>query len=243
MGTSSLAECDVVILCGGRGTRLGALTTTTPKPLLPVGGKTPFLVRRMLALRQEGVTRIILSTHVFSEQFDALQREYRDGLPQIHIVREPEPLGTGGGLRFALSAVQTPYCLAMNGDSWVEQPLTPVLEAHHQHGRAFTMTVVDAAQVEGNSRQKGLVRVGAQREVLGFSTGDATSGWVNAGLYAITTSRLAQWPTTAYDLERQFLRLVPPSQSYAFPCAGRLIDIGTPDVYARGAELLTTLPA
>ena len=238
---SPVAETDAIILCGGRGTRLGDVTAKTPKPLLPVG-ESPFLLRRLLALRDEGVRRIILSTHVFAEQFDAFQREYADLFPELTIIREPEPLGTGGALRFAASAVRSPLCVAMNGDSWVEQPLAPLLTAHLARGRAFTMTVIRADRVEGDTRQKGLVMLGPHQEILGFSTGTATSGWINAGLYVINTALLTQWPRDSYDVERRFLALVPSSERYAFRSDGRLVDIGTPDVYARGETVLASLP-
>jgi len=58
-GEESEVIRQAVILCGGRGTRLGALTVDTPKPLLDVGGG-PFLDRLLFELGRHGVRRILL---------------------------------------------------------------------------------------------------------------------------------------------------------------------------------------
>ena len=233
-----LESIDVVVLCGGRGTRLGALTVETPKPLLPVRGR-PFLLHRLLALRQEGCARFVLAAHYLAEQFRDFARRYAAMLPDVTVVEESEPLGTGGALQYAVSQVRSPVFVAVNGDSWGLQPVAPVLGEHERKHAVFTMVVVRAPRVEGGARAKGLVATGPGDEITGFSTPDATGkGWVNAGCYVLNKDLVLGWPPGRYDLERNFMTLVPPGRGYVFRSAGSLLDIGTPDCYARAEALL-----
>ena len=231
MPVSSPATTDVVVLCGGRGTRLGPLTTHTPKPLLSVNGE-PFLLRRLRALRAEGFQRILLAVHYLAPQFHAFARACVGEFPNLAVVEEPIPLGTGGALRHVIRHVQSPVCVVLNGDSWGTQAVTPVLEAHARRGARFTMVVVRAEQVEGNVRRKGMVMLGAEGAIQGFATGDANGPqWVNAGVYVLDRALIQGWPEGSYDLEQQFLSLVPRGSGWAFLSDEPLLDIGTPDCY------------
>lgn len=229
---------DVVVLCGGRGTRLGALTTSIPKPLLPVRGR-PFLLHRLLALQQEGCARFVLAAQYLAEQFRDFARKYASELPDITVIEEPEPLGTGGALRYAAPHVRSRAFAVLNGDSWVAQPLTPVLAAHARTEALFTMVVVRADRVEGGARAKGVVVAGTDDIITGFSTPrSAEEGWVNAGCYVLNKDLVLGWPQTRYDLEREFMALVPTGRGCMFRSSGVLLDIGTPDCYARAEATL-----
>ena len=224
---------DAIVLCGGPGTRLGALTAATPKPLLPVGG-SPFLLRRLMAMRREGVGRIILAVQYLASRFHEFLRDYADCLPNVTLVEEHSPVGTGGALRHAATHVESTRCVALNGDSWIAQPLAPVITQHVQTGGTFTMVVVQASRVEGGVRHKGLVSLGPRDAMLGFTTGDGTDdGWVNAGCYVLNTDLALGWPEGRYDLESRVLSLVPAGQGYTFRSNESLLDIGTPDCYER----------
>jgi dTDP-glucose pyrophosphorylase/DNA-binding MarR family transcriptional regulator len=232
------AATDVVILCGGRGTRLGHLTQSIPKPLLPIGGK-PFLLRLMLHLREEGFGRFILAAHYLADQFQDFLLKYRSELPEVKLVIEPEPLGTGGALRHATDHVKSHTFVAINGDSWVTQPLAPVLLAHGQAGRIFTVVAVGARQVEGGANQKGVWRLGPEGQVAGFATqGSTHRGWVNAGVYLLDRTMVSAWPVGRYGLEDNLTTLLKGRRAGVFCSSGRLVDIGTPEVYHRSVKLL-----
>lgn len=223
---------DVVILCGGRGTRLGALSASRPKPLLPVGGR-PFLLHILQRLKAEGFARVILAAHYLAEQFEAFVRAHRDLGVELELLVEPEPLGTGGALRHAASAVRSPVFVALNGDSWGFGPVAPLLREHGRGERRLTMVVVRAGRMEGGARNKGVVSLGTRGEILGFETSDAApEQWVNAGCYVLDRAMVQAWPEGSYDLEQRFLSLVPPGAGSAWRSEGSLLDIGTPDCYA-----------
>jgi DNA-binding MarR family transcriptional regulator len=116
LGRPTPAFVDVVILCGGRGTRLAPLTSRTPKPLLPVAGE-PFLLHLLLRLKEEGFRRFMLAAHYLPEQFEAFVERHRDPFPGLRLVVEPKPLGTGGALRHAADHVESTHFLLL-GSPW-----------------------------------------------------------------------------------------------------------------------------
>jgi len=233
------AATDVVVLCGGRGTRLGALSLKTPKPLLPIGGK-PFLLHRLLRLKAEGFTRIILVAHHLADQFEAFVRDaVEGGISGLELIVEPAPLGTGGALRYAAERVRSSTFVALNGDSWFPQPLAAVLREHEGARRRFTAVVVPASQVQGGAFNKGTWEVGLDGAVKGFATSQlASAGWVNAGMYVIDRALACAWPSAPYSLEDNFTRLLAGKTSGVFCSKVPLLDIGTPQCYVLAEQLL-----
>lgn len=229
---------DVIILCGGRGTRLGTLTTATPKPLLPVG-ESPFLLHLLRRLQQEGFSRFILATQYLSEQFQAFIADAAAAIPNLELVVEPEPLGTGGALRYAAERVRSGTFVALNGDTWVTQPILPVLQQHSREAREGTLVAVRASHVEGRALNKGVWDVGPQGEVRGFRTqAEVPDGWVNAGLYVLSRELVLSWPMGAYSLEANLQTLLSHRRARVFCSEARLLDIGTPECYAEAARTL-----
>lgn len=118
-----LAATPVVILAGGRGTRLSAVVADRPKVLAPVAGK-PFLHWLLRDLERQGARRIVLSLGYLADQVEAFLRDFPPGALTVATAAEPEPLGTGGGLKLAARqlALKGPLCV-LNGDTWIEEGL------------------------------------------------------------------------------------------------------------------------
>jgi NDP-sugar pyrophosphorylase family protein len=94
------SDVKVALLCGGLGTRLGALTGGLPKPMIAVGGR-PYLERVVQAFAEGGLRRFVLLTGYRAE---VIEEHFGDGTRfgvEIEYSRESEPLGTGGALREA----------------------------------------------------------------------------------------------------------------------------------------------
>src|SRR2546426_1458133 len=116
-----LEQLTAAILVGGLGTRLRAVVADRQKVLAPVAGR-PFLEQLLDQLTAAGLKRVVLCTGHKAEQVEqTIGREYR-GM-SIGYSREPEPLGTAGAFRQALSLLDTDPVLACNGDSFCEVDL------------------------------------------------------------------------------------------------------------------------
>ena len=227
----SPATTDVILLCGGRGSRLGALTVGTPKPLLPAGGR-PFLLHLLLRLKAEGFSRFILAAHYLPDRFLEFVSNFSSQM-DLHLIVEPEPLGTGGALRHAADAVRSPQMLALNGDTWITQSMEPVLAQHEREGRVFTAVAAEADCLEASKTPRGVWKIGPQGEFLSFSAEEkVTQGWVNAGVYVLDRKFVMSWPAGSYSLEQSFNRLLAGKKAGVFCSKETLLDIGTPEVYA-----------
>lgn len=98
--TALAGSLKVAVLCGGLGTRLGALAQGLPKPMIPIGGR-PYLEHVLAAFAERGLREVVLLTGF---RHDAIESHFGDGTRfglRIEYSRETEPLGTGGALREA----------------------------------------------------------------------------------------------------------------------------------------------
>jgi mannose-1-phosphate guanylyltransferase len=134
-----------MLLCAGLSTRLGRLGAERPKPLLPVCG-LPILAYGISNLVAHGITEIVINTH---HKGDMIERELGDGRrwgARIKYIHEPELLGTGGGLKNALSLLDPegrdePF-LSHNGKLVFDLDVTRLVEAYHAAGDILGMMVV-----------------------------------------------------------------------------------------------------
>src|SRR5213082_3974781 len=114
------------VLCGGPGTRLRPVLTDRPKSMALISG-TPFLQLLLDRLRSQGVGDVILGTGYMAEKIESYFGSRNDLGMRIRYSREHEPLGTGGALKLAEPLISDPV-LVLNGDSYVEWSLVPMLE-------------------------------------------------------------------------------------------------------------------
>lgn len=108
-----------MILAAGRGERMRPLTDTTPKPLLPAGGR-PLIVRQIEALARAGFDTIAINVAWLGERLvDALGDGSRWGV-SIAWSREPEPLEAAGGIAHALPLLRPGPIVIVSGDVWTD---------------------------------------------------------------------------------------------------------------------------
>ena len=230
---------QAVILCGGKGTRLGALTEATPKPMLEVAGR-PFLFHHIHEVARYGVKHIVLLAGRFGEQIVTAFHGRRLFGAQVEVLVEPGPLGTGGALRFAADRL-APQFLLLNGDSWIDADLARFGRGWHTarerdpevKAQMLLHRVPDTARF-------GRVTLKADR-VVGFEEKGApladASGLISAGVYAIDRAILDLIPPhAACSLERDVLpRLVAEGRVVASQAreGAYFVDIGIPETFAQ----------
>lgn len=137
-----------MILAAGRGERMLPLTATTPKPLLPAGGRR-LIEHHLAALVAAGITDIVINHGHLGEQIEAMLGDGAHYGATIRYSREGgQTLETGGGIVKALPLLGDAPFLVLNGDIWTDYPYARLLTrgddpaflvltdnpAHHPHG-------------------------------------------------------------------------------------------------------------
>jgi dTDP-glucose pyrophosphorylase len=129
----------VVIMAGGRGVRLGALTRDTPKPMLKVGSR-PLLETILSNLSGQGFRRFHFAVNYKAEQIES---HFGDGAAfgvKIRYLREDQPLGTAGALSLLPQAPAAPIVVT-NADILTKENYGYMLDKHVESGAAATMAV------------------------------------------------------------------------------------------------------
>src|SRR6186713_2817177 len=134
-----------ILLAGGKGTRLRPLTLHTPKPIVPIFDR-PFLRYQIDLLRQvPEIDEIVLSLNYQPRRIEEVFGDGSDCGIDLRYVVEPQPLGTGGAIKFAAGAGADEPIVVFNGDVLTAVDL-PAIVALHRARRAkatIVLTPVD----------------------------------------------------------------------------------------------------
>ena len=216
----------ICILAGGRGTRLGALTLNSPKPLLPVAGR-PFIEHILVGLGESGAHRVVLSIGYLAEQFrDALGDGGRFGL-DLHFVEDGDtPAGTAGGIRNCLPLLDDPF-IVMYGDSLLDTGPEAVIAAHIAGQRPATMTVIRSSLC---NEEANCVVQGDQVTAYGKNPPPIESTFVDYGMLVFSKAVFADFEGP--DLSTLQSDLAASRCLTAFEVKSPYIEIGTPDALA-----------
>lgn len=222
-----------VVLVGGFGTRLRPLTFTTPKPMLPVGHR-PIIENLVMMLAAAGIDEVVLALGFKPEPF---MRAFPDGTcagVKLHYAVEPEPLDTGGAIRFAAedAGINSTF-VVVNGDVLTDLDVASLIDSHRERGAEATihLTPVDDPSAYGVVELDGRGRV--SRFVEKPAPGTAPSNLINAGTYVFEPSVLTRIPTgRKVSIEREtFPQLVEARTLYAMATDDYWIDTGRPATY------------
>ncbi len=223
-----------VVLVGGEGTRLRPLTSTTPKPLLPIAGR-PLVERQLLWLAAHGVDEVVLSLGYLPDAFVEHFPGDRIASMRLTYAVEQEPLGTAGAIRFAAeqAGIEERFVVC-NGDVLTTLDLRAFVDFHVEHTAAAT---IHLSQVLDPSAL-GVVPTYDDGEVKAFiekpAAGTAPTNWINAGTYVLEPEVLERIPPAlATSIEREtFPRLLEDrGRVYALATDDYWLDVGTPEKY------------
>jgi NDP-sugar pyrophosphorylase family protein len=199
---------------------------------------TPFLQLLLDRLRSHGVSNVILGTGYMAEKIEGYFDCGNKSAMCIRYSREDEPLGTGGALKLAEPLISDPV-LVLNGDSYVEWGLVPMLELFTAKD-AVSVVVVQAVADVTRYGSVALARDGRITEFLekGVRGGP---GLINAGVYLLRKQIVRDLPAgTAISLEREVFPQLLDRGVYGLVCTGLFIDIGIPDDFKRAQLLLAS---
>lgn len=211
-----------IIMAGGRGTRLGALTKDLPKPMIRVAGR-PILERMVLHLVGFGVRRIFLSTNYLGH---IIENHFKDGTTfgcTIEYLREDRPLGTGGAL--SLLPVPTDPVLVVNGDVVTQADLGAMLDAHTAAGPDLMLTVATRRYL--HTVPFGCVEVEGRR-IVEVDEKPTISRLINAGMYVVSPRAIERIPrNSAFSMPSLVeTSLAANERVEAFEVADDWVDVG-----------------
>ena len=221
------------LLAAGLGSRLRPITDTTPKCMLPVGGR-PLLDIWLDEFYRAGVDEVLVNLHYLPDVVEG-HIAARTAPPKVCTVFEPELLGSAGTLLANRRWVDgEEMFLACYADNLTDFDLRSLISAHAEHDAIATLTVFHSERPSAG----GVVELDAAGRVTGFVEKPAhpVSDLTNAGMYAFHPSVLDEIRDTrpsdiGYDL---LPRLV--GRAWAVLVEGYVRDIGTPEEYRRARE-------
>jgi mannose-1-phosphate guanylyltransferase len=224
---------QALILAGGEGTRLRPLTSTVPKPVVPLVDR-PFIAFMIDWLRGHGVDDIVMSCgHLASGVRNVLGDGEAFGI-RLRYVEEPRPLGTGGALKFAERLLDERF-LMLNGDVLTDLDVSGQLSQHERTGATATLALTPVE----DPTAYGLVRLAADCSVTEFvenpSPDQIDTRNISAGGYVLERSVLellhAGEPAS---IERDVFPRLVGDGLYGCVSRGYWLDIGTPERYLQG---------
>ena len=156
---------------------------------------------------------------------------------EVVLSEESEPLGTAGALVNARVRIRSREFFVFNGDSFADVDLLAMHRFHLERSATTTLAVVPARRGE----EGGVLRLDADRRIVSFAEKAelAESAYLNAGVYLMTPGSLAgAVPGRACSLEREIFPAQIGAGLHGFVHDGALVDIGTPERYARAGVAL-----
>lgn len=227
--TDDHTSLDVLVLCGGKGTRIESILSDRPKVLAPIGRWT-YLDYLFGTLVRAGFRRVILATGYMAEQVEEHVKKSgwgkRDDI-EIIFSKEEEPLGTGGAVKNAEPHIRSDHFMVLNGDTLFTVDFGKFHAFHQEKGGKLTLAL---------ARQRGedfaRVIVDGDNRILEYREKEpiAQEGYASAGLYIMGRALLDLMQEGAFSLEYDFLPRVL-DDSYGFAEKVEFLDIGTPERY------------
>ena len=225
---------QALILAGGEGTRLRPLTSTIPKPVVPLVGR-PFISYMLRWLREHGVEDVILGCGFMAEQVRDVLGDGSSLGVRLRYLEEPRPLGTGGALKFAEDLLEDRFYM-LNGDVLTDIDLTEQLAQHVRTGARATLALYPV----DDPSAYGLVRLDADDAVRDFvekpGPDELDTNLISAGAYILEREVLdGMAPAgTNISIERDVFPTLIGRGLYGYEASGYWLDIGTPDRYLKG---------
>lgn len=231
----------VVIMAGGKGTRISSVASDIPKPMIKIEG-IPVLEREIICLREQGFNEFILTVSHLGE---IIQDYFGDGGGVSPVTRKPfgvsikyyfekDPLGNAGAL-FKLKDELTEDFLLLNADSIFDIDFNRFVSYHREKGGMVTLFT----HPNSHPYDSGLIVTDENNAVMEWlSKEDERKGYykncVNAGLHILSPEVLKQKILTPkVDLDRQLLKpLVGTGKMFAYNSPEYVKDMGTPDRFA-----------
>ncbi len=218
---------QVVILAGGRGTRMRPFTDDIPKTLVPVAGR-PFAHRQLELLASQGVTDVVMSIGYRGQMVrDSLGDGGGFGLRVRYVDEGDRPRGTAGALRLCLdSGVLADSFFVLYGDSYLPIALPEVAAAFRGCGCPALMTVM---RNQGRWDRSNVIFEGGRLHVYDKRTADPRMQHIDYGLTVVARTVVQRVPADAVaDLADLYHQLSVAGELAGYEVTQRFYEIGSP---------------
>ena len=214
----------IVIMAGGKGSRLHPETENCPKPLLPIAGK-PILEHIINRAKAEGFSHFILAIYHLGHMIEDYFGNGEKFGVKIDYLRETAPLGTAGALSLLDPRPNSAF-IVTNGDVITDIRYGELLEFHQQNGASATMAV----RVHEWQNPFGVVQTQGI-EITSYEEKPISRSHINAGVYVIEPSSLAlRKKSERYDMPTLFELIQGKGERVvAFPIHETWLDVGSPE--------------
>jgi NDP-sugar pyrophosphorylase family protein len=169
-----------MIVAAGLGTRMRPLSELLPKPALPIRG-VPLIAYQLALLRHHGVSELAINVHHLPERLEAAAERWCPAGLAVRFSREPELLGTGGGIRRLAGFLrESDPCLVLGGDMILDFDLSALMAWHRAGDHAATLLLRE----DPRSARFGTIGVDAEGRVRRVGDRFELGGERRAGVYA-----------------------------------------------------------
>lgn len=226
---------EAIILAGGFGTRLQKVVNDVPKPMAPIN-RIPFLNYVFFYLKHYKIQHVVLSTGYLSEKIVEYYKDEFKGI-KISYAKEETPLGTGGGIRNAMTKCKTEDILVLNGDSFFDVDIKT-------HYRQHTFKQADctlALRKVDNAARYGTIKLGRLNRISAFKEKDNAEkeGLINGGVYILNREVYLNKTDadSTFSIEKDFYeKKINELNIFGFEYNGYFIDIGIPEDYKKAQD-------
>lgn len=215
-----------LVLAGGKGTRLGSLTKSTPKPMIKVAGR-PILERIVLHLIGGGIHNIFLSVNYLA---DVITEHFGDGEKlgcKINYLYDEQPLGTGGPLSLLQDHDITEPVIVMNGDLITDFDIAGIIRSHESEGNAITIGV----RTYSHEVPFGCLETVDDR-VVSLSEKPIYRATISAGIYVVDPVVIANVPKKFLPITQLIEMAIQQNQKVGIFQVNEWIDVGQPEQLA-----------
>jgi dTDP-glucose pyrophosphorylase len=226
----------LIIMAGGKGTRLRPYTKNCPKPLIQVAGK-PMMEHIIERSKLAGFNRFVISINYLGEMIENYFGDGRRWNVDIRYLREDSPLGTAGALSLLQPAPELPF-IVTNGDVLTDIHYDELLDFHVLHEATATMAV----RMHEWQHPFGVVQTQGI-DIVGFDEKPVARTYINAGVYALNPQALAYMKKGRCDMPGLFERLqLQGCRTVAYAMHEPWLDVGRPaDLNQAEAEAANTV--
>ncbi len=226
---------EAIILAGGFGTRLQSVVNDVPKPMAPINN-IPFLNYVFDYLKFYQIEHVVLSTGYLAEKILDYYKEEFNGI-KISYTKEETPLGTGGGIRLAMTKCTTKDVLVLNGDSFFDVDIN----IHYSNHVLKQANCTLALRKVDNAARYGTIQLGDLNALDAFKEKDSVEreGLINGGVYILNREIYLSKTevNSAFSIEKDFYeKRIKELTIFGFEYNGYFIDIGIPEDYKKAQD-------